>query len=70
MNSNSNTKFNRKDYLFLTVCLIIYFIVIMFTIGYGNLPTVTEIIVTGIAVIISISIVLYVLKKLNDEQGL
>ena len=42
----------------------------MFTIGYGNLPTVTEIIVTGIAVIISISIVLYVLKKLNDEQGL
>jgi len=70
MNSNSNTKFNRKDYLFLTVCLIIYFIVIMFTIGYGNLPTVTEIIVTGIVVIISISIVLYVLKKLNDEQGL
>jgi len=67
MNSKSNNKFNRKDYLFLTVCLIIFFIVIMYIWGYGDL-TGTELIASVIGIIIAIPIVLYILKKLYEEQ--
>ena len=68
MNSKSNNKFNRKDYLFLSVCLIIFFTVIMYIMGFGTFPKGYELIVTGVGVVIAITIVLYVLKKLNDEQ--
>jgi uncharacterized membrane protein YhaH (DUF805 family) len=68
MNSKPTNKFNRKDYLFLTVCLIIFFTVIMYIMGYGTFPKGYELITTIIAVLIAIPIVLYVLKKLNDEQ--
>ena len=68
MNSKSNYKFKRKDYLFLTVCLIIFFTVIMYIMGYGDYKGV-ELIASVVGIIIAIPIVLYVLKKLNDEQG-
>jgi len=68
INSKPNNKLNRKDYLFLTVCLIIFFTVIMYIMGYEDLKG-TELIASVIGVIIAIPIVLYVLKKLNDEQG-
>ena len=68
MNSKPNYKFNRKDYLFLTICLIIFFSVIMYMWGYGILKG-TQLIATIIGVIIAIPTVLYVLKKLYEEQG-
>jgi hypothetical protein len=36
--------------------------------GFGTFPKGYELIVTGLGVVIAITIVLYVLKKLNDEQ--
>jgi uncharacterized membrane protein YhaH (DUF805 family) len=68
MNSKPTNNFNRKDYLFLTVCLIIFFTVIMYIMGFGTFPKGYELITTIIGVLIAIPIVLYVLKKLNDEQ--
>ena len=67
MNSKPNYKFNRKDYLFLTICLIIFFTVIMYIWGYGSLKD-TELIASVIGVLIAIPIVLYILKKLYEEQ--
>jgi hypothetical protein len=68
MNYKPNYKFNRKDYLFLTICLIIFFSVIMYMWGYGTLKG-PQLIATIIGIIIAIPIVLYVLKKLYEEQG-
>ena len=68
INSKPNNKLNRKEYLFLTVCLIIFFSVIMYIWGYGDLKG-TPLIAAVIGVIIAITIVLYVLKKLYEEQG-
>ena len=68
MKSKSNNKLNRKDYLFLTICLIIFFTGIMYIMGYGDLNG-YMLITSIIGVIIAIPIVLYVLKKLYEEQG-
>ena len=68
INSKPNNKLNRKEYLFLTVCLIIFFSVILYIWTDGTLNG-TLLIAAVIGVIIAIPIVLYVLKKLYEEQG-
>ena len=68
MNSKSTNKFKLKDYIFLTICLIIFFTVILYIMGFENFPKGNELITTSIGVLIAIPFVLYVLKKLNDEK--
>lgn len=65
MNSTSdNNKLSFNDYLFLAVCLIIYFVVAIYLMGHGTFPTGTELIITGIGVGVAIPIVIYMIKNI------
>ena len=65
MNFNSDNKLSPKEYLFLVVCLIIFFTVSIFLMGYGAFPKGNELMITGIAVVIAIPLVIYVLKNIE-----
>ena len=65
MNYNSDNKLSPKEYLFLVVCLIIFFVVSIFLMGYGTFPKGTELIITGIGVVIAIPLVIYMLKNIE-----
>ena len=62
MNSKSDKfKLSPKEYLFLAVCLFIFFLVSIYLMGYGTFPKGIELIITGIGVVIAIPIVIYIL---------
>ena len=64
MNSKSDKfKLSPKEYLFLAVCLIIFFVVSIYLMGYGTFPKGTELIITGIGVVVAIPIVIYILEN-------
>ena len=65
MNIKSDNKLSSKEYLFLVVCLIIFFAVSIYLMGYGAFPTGNELIITGIAVVVAIPLVIYVLKNIE-----
>jgi len=57
---------NKKDYLFLTVCLIIFFTGGSYFLAGGDIPKDMNIIYLWIAgVIIAIPIVIYILKNIK-----
>ncbi len=64
MNSKSDKfKLSPKEYLFLAVCLIIFFVVSIYLMGYGTFPKGNELIITGIGVVVAIPIVIYILEN-------
>jgi len=64
MNSKSDKfKLSPKEYLFLAVCLFIFFVVSIYLMGHGTFPKGTLLIITGIAVVVAIPIVIYMLKN-------
>ena len=66
MISNSdNNKISLKEYLFLAVCLIIYFVVGLYLLEGGTLPKGINLIITGIVVFVAIPIVIYMLKNIE-----
>ena len=70
MNSNKqkNKILKSKDYLFLTICLIIFFTGSTYFLGGENIPKdINLIYVFIVSIILSTLIVLVVLKKLADE---
>ena len=71
MKSNQKDKLlNSKDYLLLTICIIIFFIVGFYFQSGGNLPKDINSIYVWIAGIsISTLIVLFILKKLSNEPN-
>lgn len=67
MKSKPNYKLSLKDYLFLAICLLIFFLAGLYLHG-GTMPTNNTLILVSLGgIIVAILIVLYVLKKLNDE---
>ncbi len=69
MKSKPNNRLSLKEYIFLAICLLIFFLAGLYLNFGGTIPTDNTLVFTSIgAVIIAIPIVLYVLKKLNDEQ--
>lgn len=65
MSFNKDNKISSKEYLFLVVCLIIYFGGTIYLMGYGTIPTGTDLIIIGVAMIIIIPIVIYMLKSIE-----
>ena len=64
MSSKSdNFKLSPKEYLFLAVCLFIFFVVGLYLMGHGTLPEGIYLIIAGIAVVVLIPIVIYMLKN-------
>ena len=67
-NKKSNKLLNSKDYLLLTIGLIIFFIGGSYLLSGGNIPKNSNFIYMWVAVVVvSILIVLYVFKKLSKE---
>ena len=65
MNSKSDKfKLSPKEYLFLAVCLFIFFVVGLYLMGHGTFPKGNELIITGIGVFIAIPIVIYMIKNI------
>ena len=65
MNSKSNKfKLIPKEYLFLVVCLFIFFVVGIYLMSYGTIPKGNELIITGIGIFIAIPIVIYMIKNI------
>lgn len=65
MNFKSDNKLSPKEYLFLVVCLLIYFGVSIYLMGYGAFPKGTELIITVVGVIIAIPLVIYMIKNIE-----
>jgi len=67
MNSKPKNKLlNSKDYLFLTICLILFFIGGSYFIAGGNIPKDINFYYIWIPIIvIAIPIIIYVLKKIK-----
>ena len=64
MNSKSDKfKLSPKEYLFLAVCLFIFFVVGIYLMGHGTFPEGILLIITGIGVLVAIPIVIYMLKN-------
>ncbi len=69
MKSKPNNKLSLKEYIFLAICLLIFFLAGLYLNFGGTIPTDNTLVFASLgAVIIAIPIVLYVLKKLNDGQ--
>ena len=69
MKSKPNNKLSLKEYIFLAICLLIFFLAGLYLNFGATIPKDNTLIFASIgAVIIAIPIVLYVLKKLNEEQ--
>jgi len=67
MNSKPNNKLSLKEYIFLTTCLLIFFLTGLYLYFGGTIPKNNNLIYMSlVAVIIAIPIVIYVLKKLNN----
>jgi len=64
MNSKSENKLNFKEYIFLTICLLIFFGVAIYLMGYGTFPKGAELIITSIGVVVAIPVVIYMIKKI------
>jgi len=63
MNSKSNkVKLSPKEYGFLAVLLFIFFVVGLYLMGHGTFPKGIELIIAGIAVVVIIPIVIYMLQ--------
>jgi len=66
---NTNNKLNLKEYIFLAICLLIFFLAGLYLNFGGTIPKDNTLVFASIGtVIIAIPIVLFVLKNLNDEQ--
>jgi hypothetical protein len=65
MNSKSDKfKLSPKEYLFLAVCLFIFFVTGLYLQGHGSFPKGNMLIITGIGVVVAIPIVIYMIKNI------
>lgn len=65
MKDKSDFKLSPKDYLFLVVCLIIFFVGVMFLANNGTLPNGNELIITSVLLIVAIPVVIYMIINIE-----
>ncbi|QCX38156.1 hypothetical protein FF125_06830 [Aureibaculum algae] len=65
MNSRSDNKLSPKEYLFLVVCLIIFFTVSIYLLGGEAFPKGTDLIINGVGIVVAIPIVISMLKNMQ-----
>ena len=67
MKSKPKNKLSLKEYLFLAICLLIFFLAGLYLYFDGTIPTDNTLIFASLGgVIIAIPIVIYVLKEMNN----
>jgi hypothetical protein len=66
VNSKSDNKLNSKDYLFLIVCLLVYFLGSIYLLSYEDIATGDNAVylIVG-AVVLAIPTTIYMLKSIN-----
>ncbi len=64
MNSKSDKfKLSPKEYLFLAVCLFIFYVTGLYLMWHGTIPEGINLIFTGIGVVVAIPIGIFILKN-------